>query len=144
MNDTDRCLAVIGDADHRSTMIDLINPDTGRTRIYGRTVADAQREYPGAEEMTVEEYCARKAALQDTPIEWLPITEEKYNYYLEVLPPLDYRNRGFLVSEPIDGHAATGAYRYLAVRTEYPKFYVSSRPVTRTEWAQLTTTKEIL
>jgi hypothetical protein len=123
------CFAVRG-----MTIIDLIHPVTGRSAVYGKTLEDCQREYPGAERMTIEEFCRDKAARQDTPVEWEPITEERYNYYHECLPPAAGGYSRFLVGEPIDHHAETGKPRYQACRVRDGQYEASNRPLTIAEF----------
>lgn len=125
------CFAVPG----ASTLIDVVHPITGKTAIYGKTLEEVRQEkgYEKAELMSVEDFCRAKAARQDTEIAWEEITEEKYSYYLEVLPPLAWKDGAFLVGEPSDHHAITGYPRYQACKMQGEKFYASNRPLTRAE-----------
>ena len=129
--DCTHCFAIRG-----RTMIDLVHPATGLTLIFGKTLADCQAEkgYELAELMTVEEFRKSKAALQDTPIQWAEVTEEKYNEWLDVLPPALWLAGGFLVGEPWDHHPLTGYPRFAAYREQGGKFYTANRPMTRTEF----------
>ena len=132
------CFAVPGS----SSMIDVIHPVTGKTLIYGKTLDDVRAEpgYEKAERMSVDDFCTAKASRQDTPITWTETTEEKFWDMLEVLPPAARFNGGFLVGEPWDHHAITGQPRFAAYREQFDKFYVASRPMTRTEFrAELNT-----
>ncbi len=124
------CIAVPG-CGH---IIDGINPATGRTRIYGRTLEDVQVEAPGAVSMPLEQFCADKAARQDTPITWDEITAEQYDYWLECLPPAAWENGAFLVGEPSDHHAQSGRPRYQACKAWGGKHYASNRPLTVKEF----------
>lgn len=126
---TNDCFAVRG-----ITMIDTLNPETGLTTIYGRTLEDVQRDYPTAECMTIDEFCRSKAEAQDTPIIWEPTTEERYHEMLEVLPPAAWLANGFLVGEPADHHAMTSQPRYDAFRVVGTDYQVSSRPLTKKEF----------
>ena len=137
MQSTDECFAVRG-----VTIIDLINPATHRTHLYGKTLADCQAEpdYAGkqtVERMTVEEFCRSKAALQDVPITWTETTEERYGEMLEVLPPIAMGNGGFLVGEPWDHHALTGDPRFQAYRQVGERYEASNRAMTVQEFRQL-------
>jgi len=120
-------------------MIDLVHPLTGKTAIYGKTLEDCQADpdYAGAERMTIEEFCQSKAATQDTPISWEPVTEERYWDMLEVLPPAAMGHGGFLVGEPWDHHALTGRPRYAAYRCRGDVYETASRPMTIKEFREL-------
>lgn len=63
------------------------------------------------------------------PTKWTEITEEKYDYYLEVLPPAIMTGNGFMVGEPWD-HNAEGYPRYQACVRLGGKFYASDDPMT--------------
>ena len=119
------------------TMIDEVNPHTGRSCVYGRTLDDVQTEYPGAELMTIADYCAKKAAAQDSPIQWDPITEDYWQEMLEVLPPAAYSDIGFLVGEPTDHHAQSGRPRFVAYIRRNGQHLESSRPLTIQEFNAL-------
>lgn len=125
----EECFAVPGE-----TMIDVIDSATGRTVIYGKTLADCQRDYPGAERMSIDAYCQSKAQAQDTPITWAPTTEDRYSELLECLPPAAYRPGGFLVGEPWDHHAITGAPRYQACIHKGTSYFISNRAMTKAEF----------
>ena len=144
LSDCTHCVAVRGS----STMIDVIRPDgSGRTWYANQTLEEiraravngyeSERDYDQAEIMTIDEFCEDKAKRQDTPIEWIEITEEQYWYYLEALPPIDRSNGKFLVGEPSDHHALTGQPRYQACREVDGKYYQSNRPLTRVELAKV-------
>ncbi len=135
------CFAVPG-----VTMVDEINPATGRSVIYGKTLEDVRRHYPDAQVMTIDGYCQSKAAAQDTPIVWLNSTEERYNEMLECLPPAAMNSHGFLVGEPMDHHATTGRPRYTAFIQwttsgegwSETSYFELSRPITKVEFVALT------
>jgi len=135
-NDCERCFAVPG-----KTMIDVINPQTGLSYYYGKDLQKVREEHPDAVEMTVDEYCASKAKAQDTPLEWVETNEEKYMEMLEVLPPAGWQLGIFLVGEPWDHHALTGAPRFACYRQDGKQFRASNRPITRKEFDALVQNK---
>lgn len=118
----------------RSTVIDEVNPATGKTYIHGNTLAECRAKYPDAEEMTLDEFCAWKAEQQRTPISWEPTTQERYYEMLEVLPPAAMLGGGFLVGEPWDHDAGNGQPRFQAFRQRGDVFEASDRPMTRAEF----------
>ena len=133
MADCDRCFA----SKARETMIDVLHPVTGLTVCFGKTLEDCKREYPDAEEMTVDAFCAWKAERQRTPITWTPTTEKKFMEMLEVLPPelwLHGKNGGFLVGEAYDHDAGTGEPRFQGFRKHGETYETGSRPMTRREF----------
>lgn len=132
MTDCNRC--VVSKA--RMTIIDVLHPVTGRTFCYGKTVEDCRAEYPDAEEMTIDEFCASKAAQQRTPITWEATTAERFEKMLCVLPPADGTPgfRAFLVGEAYDHDAGNGRPRFQAFRTRGGLYEVASRPMTRAEF----------
>ena len=125
------CFAIRG-----RTIIDVINPITGKTAIYGKTLEECRQEegYEQAERMTIDEFCQSKAEAQDVPITWEPTTEARYYESLECLPPAAYGANGFLVGEPWDHHAMTGRPRYQAFIHNGDQYLVSSRPMTKAEF----------
>lgn len=127
--ESERCIV----SKSRMTAIDTINPATGRTVCYGKTLADCRKEYPDAEEMTLEAFCAWKGAQQRTAITWNDTTEADYEYGLNVLPPVAWGRGAFCVGEAYDHEADTGRPRYQAYRQAGKRFYKSSRPVTVAE-----------
>lgn len=116
----------------KNNMIDLINPVTGKSAIYGETLKQIRERYPTAEIVSVEEWMKAKAARQDTPVTWTEITEEEYFEMLEVLPPACMLGSYFLVGEPMDHHALTGRPRYEAFGQvgENGRYVKASRPMT--------------
>lgn len=133
--DPTECFAVPG-MDH---IIDVINPTTNKTAIYGRTLEEV-RQQPGnekAERMTIERYCREKAARQDAGFHWQEIDEREYDYLFECLPPILYGQLGFLVGETYDHHALTGRPRYTACIRRGSRFFRSSRPLTVQEFRDL-------
>ncbi len=133
INECNECFAVPG-----VTIIDVLNPLTGLTVCFGRSLADCQAEYPGAIKMTVDAFCASKAAKQDSAVTWEETTEERWEDMLNVLPPACWPECGgaFLVGEPWDHHAVTGQPRYAAYRRQNGKFFTSSRPMAKLEFLQ--------
>lgn len=123
------CFAVRGE-----TMVDTISPVNGLTSIYGKTLADVQRDYPNAERMTIDEFCESKAKAQDTPITWEPTTEDRYYEMLACVPPAAYAEHGFLVGEPWDHHAGNGQPRYQAFIRKGSDYLASNRPMTKAEF----------
>lgn len=136
-DDCTHCVAVPG----KSSMIDLIHPVTGRTCCYGRTLEEVQAEQPGAVLMTVSEWTAAKAALQDAPILWEDTTAEAYEEMLNVLPPAAWTLGVFLVGEPWDHHAITGQPRFSCYRQDGETFRKASRPITRREFNEIIAAK---
>ena len=128
--DCERCLA----SKARETMIDVLHPVTGLTVCYGKTLKDCRKEYPDAEEMSVDEFCSWKAQRQRTPIAWTPTTEERFTEMLEVLPPAAGCRGGFLVGEPYDHDAGNGQPRFQAYRQRGDTFETANRPLTRAEF----------
>jgi hypothetical protein len=126
------CYAIPGE----ESIIDVIHPVTGLTVYCHETLEQIQLRYPGAIRMTVDAFCEQKAARQHRPITWEPITEEKYYEMFEVLPPI-IRGNGFLVSEPWDHDAQTGAPRYGAYRHRGETYEAASRPMTVKEFTQV-------
>lgn len=118
------------------SMIDFINPATGRSAINGETLEQVRERYPKAEAVNIEQFCRAKAERQDSPIEWQETTRERYEDMLNVLPPADYNRSytAFLVGEPWDHHAINGRPRYQAFRMTDAKYWQSSRPMTRPEF----------
>ena len=131
------CFAIRG-----QTIIDVINPATGLTVIYGKTLEECQQGegHEHVERMTIDEFCQDKAAAQDAPVVWEPTTEERYDEMLGVLPPALYTEVGFLVGEPWDHHALTGQPRYqaFAALRGVKAYYVASRPMTKKEFLKVT------
>lgn len=116
-----------------ATVIDVLGPD-GRTQINGKTLDDVRRDYPDAEEMTLDAFCEWKAARQDSPVTWEETTAERFDDMLGCLPPAMMAGGGFLVGEPWDHHATTGEPRYQAFRQRGGRFEVADRPMTRAEF----------
>ena len=130
MADCDRCFA----SRSRQTMIDVLHPVTGRTVCYGKTLEDTRAEYPDAEEMSVDDFCAWKATQQRTPITWSETTEAQFTEMLEVLPPALMITDAFLVGEPYDHDAGNGQPRFQGFRQIGGRHFAGSRPMTRAEF----------
>lgn len=131
--DLKQAFAVPGD----NHFIDAIHPETGRSLVNGQTLEEMRERYPAIEIVNIDDWCAAKGARQDSPVEWEEITEEKYNYFLEVLPPADMARYGFLVGEPTDHHAVSGKARYQACIIRGGRFFAPTRPMTRAEFKTL-------
>jgi hypothetical protein len=118
------------------SIIDTINPATGLTTYYSKTLemVRAEKGYELAERMTIEAFCEQKAARQHTPITWDECTEDRYYDMLEVLPPAYMGHGGFLVGEPCDHDASNGQPRYQGFCISNGKFYQGSRPMTIREF----------
>jgi hypothetical protein len=116
------------------SIVDAVNPETGRSVINDETLEQIRLRYPAAVVMAWEDWRSARAAEQDTPITWQPITAEQYQDWLEVLPPLCWRDGGFLVSEPHDHSMSTGKPRYQGCRIIAGQHVASSRPVTVAEF----------
>lgn len=132
MTDCTECFAVRG----QCSIIDVIHPGTGRSWIENETLEEIRQRYPGAEVMNFNDFCREKADRQNTPIEWVEITEEQYEYALNVLPPMDYREGMFLVEEPCDHYVGNGNPRYQAYAARYGKHFTASRPMQRAEFKE--------
>jgi len=135
------CYAVPGE----NHIIDVIHPITGLTVYCQDTLESMLLRYPGAIRMTIEAFCEAKAIRQHSPITWAEITEEEYYEMFEVLPPI-IRGNGFLVSEPWDHDAQTGAPRYGAYRRrrghdaqskECGIYEAANRPMTVKEFTEI-------
>jgi len=118
----------------RQIMIDILHPITGCTMCYNKNLTDCRKEYPDAEEMSVDEFCNWKAAQQRTPIAWSPTTEEKFNEMLCILPPAAMIKGGFLVGEPMDHDAGNGQPRFEAYKQHSGVYEVANRPMTYAEF----------
>lgn len=135
MNDqmtTEDVFAVPGEGQ----IVDLVRPD-GRGAYSGEALDAIRLRYPGAIRMPFDAWLAWKAAQQDTPITWHQTTHDAYDRALGELPPIDWTDHGFLIGEPTDHSAATGAPRYQAYRvTAAGQHFLSNRPLTRREWRE--------
>ena len=120
----------------KGTIIDVIFPPTGKTLINGNSLEDVRKDYPDAEKMTVDEFCAWKASKQRTPISWSDTTEAEYWEMLEVLPPAIYGRGGFMVGEAYDHDALTDQPRYAAYRKRGDVYERASRPLTIAEYKE--------
>jgi len=133
MSDCTRCFA----SKARGTIIDTLHPETGRTFYYDKTLEMCREQYPDAEEMSIDEFCAWKAEQQHTPITWEETTAETFNDMLNVLPPAAMLRGGFLLGEPHDHDAATGEPRFTAFRKRGGRYEVSCRPMTVDEFSAI-------
>ena len=125
------CYAIPGE----ESIIDVVHPVTGLTVYCKETLEQIQLRYPGAIRMTVDAFREANAIRQHCPITWESITEEKYYEMFEVLPPI-IRGNGFLVSEPWDHDAQTGAPRYGAYRHRGETYEAANRPMTVKEFTE--------
>ena len=128
MNFTE-CFAVPGEG----SIIDGINPETGRSIINDQTFEQIQARYPNAVVMAWEDWRAAQIAKQQTPVRWSRVTERQYQEMLEVLPPAAWMGGYFLVGEPDDHCMATGRPRFRAYGKRGHVYTVSSRPMTVAE-----------
>jgi len=118
----------------QNSIIDAINPETGRSQICGDTLEQVQAREPGAVIMAWEDWRAEQAAKQQTPIAWTEVGADVYNEMLDVLPPIGFSGKGFMVSEPCDHCYTTGRARFQAYRQQGGRYYASTRPLTVAEW----------
>jgi hypothetical protein len=118
-------------------LIDIINPQTGLSSINGETLEQVRKRYPTAEVVDVDEWCQKKAEGQDSKIEWIETTEEKYYEMLGVLPPAWLTQDSFLVGEPYDHHAVSGAPRFAAYIHFGKRYLTSNRPMTIKEFKSI-------
>lgn len=115
-----QCFAVPGG----DSIIDTINPETGRSSCFGKTLDEIQFEHPGAEVVALGDFCNAKGIRQNAePRDWREVTEDRYDEMLNVLPPAAYIRGAFLVGEAYDHHAGTGRPRFQCFKTEGGKHY---------------------
>ncbi len=79
--DATQGFAVLGD----HSLIDCINPETGKSWINGETLEQIRQRYPTAEIVNIDEFFAAKEAAMIHPP--APITAERFEEMLNVLPP---------------------------------------------------------
>lgn len=121
-------------------IIDVINPETGLSSVFGHTQEQIKERYPQAQRYEWEAWRQEQIQKQNTPIRWTPVTDHEFNEMLEILPPLEWSAKGFLVGEPIDHSYETGQPRfqaYLDRRGTYGRQYRSNRPLTVAEWRKV-------
>ena len=130
--DCEYCYAVPGS----NSIYDSINPITGLTWYYGKTLDEVRQEkgYEEAVLMLIDDFCAAKGKRQNTPITWDETTEDNFTKMLEVLPPAAWHDGGFLVGEAWDHDALTGRPRYQAFKEIEGKFFAASRAMTEAEF----------
>lgn len=116
------------------SVIDFVNPHTQKSVYGNETLEEVRKRYPSAEIVAYADWQAKKAALQDRPVEWSEVTEAEYDEQLGCLPPAYQGNNGFLVGEPMSHHAVTGAPLFQAYRFLDGKHLVSSRAMTVKEF----------
>jgi hypothetical protein len=94
-------------------LIDYLLPDGGSGE--NQLALDrARQRHPTAEIVPYADYCAEQAKLQDVPVTWEEIDEERYWYLLECVPPAAMCAGGFLVGEAYDHHSVSGQPRFTA------------------------------
>ena len=125
----DRCFV----SRSRQTVIDVLK-ENGRTVCFDKTLEDTRKEYPDAEEMTLDTFCQWKAEKQRTTITWQETTKEQYYNMLEALPPACWIGTGFLLGEPADHDAGSGQPRYDAFFENSGLYLTASRPMTILEF----------
>lgn len=135
---------VFAEAHNTRSIIDTVRPD-GRSSVYGHTLDEVRERYPSAELMTWDEWQNRAiVAQQAVALDLRPIDAEAYDDALNVLPPMDWRAGAFLVPEAVDHDMATGAPRYDGYIYRAGHHYVTTRPVTRVEFADLVAGRDSL
>jgi hypothetical protein len=125
-----KCFAVPGEL----SIIDTINPETGRSQINGENLEGIRRRYPRAEIVSLDDWTTQRAALQNTPVEWVETNEETFHEMLNVLPPAAWHGGAFLVGEASDHSYSTGRPRFQCYRECAGQFHASSRPMTHKEF----------
>lgn len=120
-----------------SSIIDLCHPLTKRSQCYGETLEAIRTRYPSAEIMPFTEWADAKAASQDSPITWEPTTAEHFEDMMNIIPPAAWHGADFLIGEPCDHHAKTGAPRFQAMRKAGEHYLASSRPITVAEFKKI-------
>jgi len=116
------------------SIIDMRDPVTGLSGVYGETLEQIRARYPGAEVVNVTAWLAAKAERQHAPVVWRPCSKKRYHDMLNVLPPAFWEGGGFLVGEPWDHDAGNGQPRFAAFRKRGGGFEESDRPMTRAEF----------
>ncbi len=101
-------------------IIDVVDPATGRSSIYGETLEQVQARYPGAVVGDLEEWYTRK--IESFLTEPEEITEEQYDEMLNVLPPKRWEHRtgpyGYTSSfEMIEHMCGSVTAFYIAIET---------------------------
>lgn len=120
----------------KASIIDQINPATGRTCILGQTEAEVRAREPRAVRMTWDAWQAAAVARQQTPIAWEATTAAQYDEMLNVLPPAAWIGGAFLVGEACDHCLQTGRPRFEAYWQRGGAYLVASRPITIAELRQ--------
>lgn len=118
------------------SIIDMVNPDTGRSCVYGETLDELRVRYPGTVIRNFYALLSEKAAEQNRPGEWLDCSAERYEQMLGVLPPAAMKSGAFMVGEAVDHHSGTGRARFRAFRANRGEgtFSEYSRPMTFAEF----------
>jgi len=118
-------------------IIDGIHTETGRGIYSNETLDQIRARHPGAEIMTMADFCEAKHARQNMPLVWDDTTDDVYEKSRCCLPPARYGKNSFLVGEPDDHCAKTGWPRYRAFKHDGDKYLVASRPMTLREFDNL-------
>lgn len=133
INDNTKCFV----SKTANTVIDFVNPETGKTECYAKNLETCRETYPDAEMITLGEWCEWKAMQQRTPIAWDDeVTKNRFFEMLECLPPSACTGSfgAFLVGEPYDHDALSGEPRYQGFRRTSAGYFSSSRPMTVKEF----------
>lgn len=83
------------------SVIDTICPITDLTTGFAESPEEVKARHPDAVRMVFDDWLADKARRQDSPVEWLLTTEEKYDYGLNVLPPIAWHDSRFLTGKAL-------------------------------------------
>lgn len=70
------------------------------------------------------------------PMTWKRVDEERFDYMLECLPPIDWNSKGFLVGEAWS--TIQGEEAYCAFFSHNGDYYESQYPLTRNMWKNIT------
>ncbi len=71
------------------------------------------------------------------PTRWKAISAQRYLELLEILPPLDWSAKGFLVGEAVS-HTEEGATTFTACAEVGDRYFESTAPITRAQFRALT------
>lgn len=118
----------------RMAVLDGVDENTMLTWCYEKTLEQCQGEYPDAEYMRIDDFCALKAEQQRSPIDWVETTEEYYDQVFGDVPPARIIGQDFLTGEPFDHDALSGEPRCQALRVVEGRYFRSSRPMTMSEF----------
>jgi hypothetical protein len=119
------------------SIIDGIHPETGKSLVLGETLSEIQARYPEAIIMTWEEWREAEITRQEIPITWREITQGEFDRALNVLPPIAWERKGFLLGEPFDHSYKTGQPRFTAYLQKGGRCFSSVRAITVAEWGEI-------